>query len=65
MNASVFRFDNNPANVYTYLSWVFIVTFSDATKAFAYVDRAQTPTDRYQVRVNWPGDHDRQQKGTI
>lgn len=58
MTANVYRFDNNPANTYTYLSWVFIAAFNTAAEAVAYVDRAQTPTARYQVRVNWTGECD-------
>lgn len=51
MKANVYRFDNNPSNRCTYLSWCFVCSFPTAALAYAYVDRAQTATQRYQVRV--------------
>jgi hypothetical protein len=47
--ASVYRFDNNPKNHATFVTWCHMTTFANIQSAIAFVERAQTPTQKLKV----------------
>lgn len=51
MDARVERFDDNPANRYTFGTWCHMTSFPTVQQAIAFVERAQTETQRLRIVV--------------
>jgi hypothetical protein len=43
------RFDDNPANTYTFGKWVYVCGFKTRREAEAFVKRASAPTQQLKV----------------